>query len=108
EDAQEMNDGDVLEFTTMSCKVMHTPGHTAGGVSLLIEDRLFSGDTLFKGSMGRSDLPSGNQHQLFKSLVVLSKLDEKTVVYAGHGASSTIGEEKASNQFLNFAVSHYK
>lgn len=96
-----LNHGDSLNFGKHTVKVIHTPGHTPGGVCFLIENMLFSGDTLFKGSIGRSDLAGGDGEALIRNikerLVVLPK---ETIVYPGHGPSTTIGEEERCNPFL--------
>jgi glyoxylase-like metal-dependent hydrolase (beta-lactamase superfamily II) len=83
--------------------VRHTPGHTPGGVSLFfpMSKIVFVGDTLFAGSIGRTDLPGGNHEQLLASIrTKLLTLDDDTVVYCGHGQPTTIGEERNSNPFL--------
>lgn len=96
-----LNHGDTLNFGKHTMKVIHTPGHTPGGVCFLIENMLFSGDTLFKGSIGRSDLAGGDGEALIRNikerLVVLPK---ETIVYPGHGPSTTIGDEELYNPFL--------
>jgi hydroxyacylglutathione hydrolase len=92
-----LNDGDVIETGSISLTVIHTPGHTPGGISLLGGDFLFTGDTLFAGGIGRTDLPGGD----FKTLqdAIRNKIfgfEDKTVIYPGHGPESTIGAEKKS------------
>ena len=84
---------------------MHTPGHTPGGICLLMKKPtnkiLFSGDTLFCQGIGRTDFPGADEALLIKSIKEkLLKLDDDTIVYPGHGPSSTIGEEKRNNAFL--------
>lgn len=92
-----------LSFGKHKIEVIHTPGHTEGGVCLLIENMLFSGDTLFRDSFGRTDLYGGNTKKLLNSIVnILFKLPDNTVVYPGHGPSSTIGYEKAHNDIMNY------
>lgn len=83
-------------------RVLFTPGHAPGHVSLYFEDTsvLFSGDVLFQGSVGRIDLPGGNRSDMQKSLQALMTLPDDTVVYPGHGPSTTIGEERRTNPFL--------
>lgn len=94
------NDGDVISVGDITLKVMHTPGHTVGGVCYLADGVVFTGDTLFKGTIGRDEFPGGDLETLKKSVKRLYTLDEDTVIYAGHGDSSTIGEEKNENPFV--------
>lgn len=93
-------DNDVLSIGKFEFKVIHTPGHTKGGVCFLIEDTMFTGDTLFYGSMGRTDLWGGSDEQMRSSLHRLSQYDEAIIVHPGHGSSTTIGDEKKHNPFL--------
>ncbi len=93
------------EFTigNKTIKVLETPGHTEGCVCYLIDDKLFSGDTLFCESVGRTDLMGGNFKKLHNSVVdVLFKLDDNITVYPGHGPSTTIGYEKLHNEIVNY------
>lgn len=96
---------DYNELTLEYLRVIKTPGHTPGGVCLLFEVEgkklMFTGDTLFAGSCGRSDLPGGNNSELMNSLSVLSKLEPDILVYPGHGPLSSIEEELSSNPFFN-------
>lgn len=89
-----LKDGDEIKFGDLTAKVIHTPGHTAGSISILIEDALFSGDTMFKGTYGRTDLPTGNEFDMQKSLKKILKLDDEVIVYPGHGATTMICDEK--------------
>lgn len=95
-------DGETITIAGIRLKVMWTPGHTPGSVCLLAEkgEILFSGDTLFAGSVGRTDLPGGNSRQLALSLKKLSSLQDALVVYPGHGPKTTIERERATNFFL--------
>lgn len=96
-----LNQGDNLNIGSLNIKVIATPGHTPGGVCFLIENDLFTGDTLFYGSVGRSDLEGGDHVELInniKSKLVILSNDIK--VYCGHGPSTTIGKEKQINPFL--------
>lgn len=93
-------EGDVLVMAGLTIRVLHTPGHTMGSVCLLCEDALFAGDTLFRESCGRTDLPGGSWEQILQSLRRLKELPENTRVFSGHGPSTTIGEEKKWNPYM--------
>ena len=96
--------GQEIRFGEITLKTIFVPGHTAGSISYYSEaDRVvFTGDALFAGSIGRTDLPGGDYGTLIKSIKEgLITLDESTVVYPGHGDKTTIGHEKVSNQYLN-------
>lgn len=100
-----MEDGQVIKYEGIELKVLHIPGHTPGGVALLLQETqdkaVFTGDTLFHGGIGRSDLAGGSETALIKAIKEkLLTLPEDTVVYPGHGSSSTIAEEKRHNPFL--------
>ena len=95
-----LNEGDVLALGDETLTVLHTPGHTEGGICLLGGGYLFSGDTLFYDSFGRTDLGRGNMDVLGESLNRLFALPEETVVLPGHGTRTTIGREKRENYFL--------
>ena len=96
-----VKDGDELFIGNTKIKVIHTPGHTKGCVCYLIDGKLFSGDTLFLETVGRTDLPGGNFKKLENSVKnILFQLDDSTVVYPGHGAETTIGHEKLHNEVL--------
>lgn len=94
--------GDVLTAGEISLNVLHTPGHTPGGISLLEEGLVFTGDTLFAGSIGRTDFPGGDLLTLLRSVKTrLLTLPDETRVFSGHGPASTIGDERRENPFLN-------
>jgi glyoxylase-like metal-dependent hydrolase (beta-lactamase superfamily II) len=98
-----LNDGDTISVGELSFKVIYTPGHTQGSICLLGEGVLFSGDTLFNYSVGRSDLPGsgGNHEQLIESIKKrLLVLEDDIKVYPGHGPETTIGTERRGNPFL--------
>jgi glyoxylase-like metal-dependent hydrolase (beta-lactamase superfamily II) len=96
-------DGAVLKLGPAEFRVLHTPGHTQGSISLWIpsENMLIAGDTLFRDSIGRTDLPGGNPRQILRSIAdQLLPLPEETVVVPGHGGNTTIGREQERNPFL--------
>lgn len=100
-------DGDRLLIGATELLVLHTPGHTQGSISLWIpaEEKLVAGDTLFRDSIGRTDLPGGDGRQILRSIHdKLLPLPEQTVVIPGHGAKTTIGREKRENHFLRPGV----
>lgn len=91
-----VKDGDTLTVGELTAQLIHTPGHTAGSMSILINDALFSGDTLFKGTRGRTDLPTGSEREILWSIKdKLLTLPEDTIVYPGHGTTTMIKEEKS-------------
>jgi hydroxyacylglutathione hydrolase len=97
-----LKDNDEIKFGNITLKVIHTPGHSLGGVCLLTGKVLISGDTLFAGSIGRTDLPGGDYDTLISSIKTkLLCLDDETVVYPGHGPETSIGREKKINPFLS-------
>ena len=106
-----LKEGDILHWGSCEAHVMHTPGHTPGSVCLFVPKevgsvtlaapQLFAGDTLFAGSIGRTDLWGGSMEQIIDSLrSKLMQLPDNTIVYPGHGAVTTIGNERYSNPFL--------
>lgn len=98
-----VKDNDVIPFFNNEFKVIHTPGHTSGGVCYLYKDKLFSGDTLFKESIGRTDLPTGNETIMHKTVVkLIDSLDDKIKVYPGHGEKTSIHDERVNNQFYKY------
>lgn len=100
-----LEDGQIIEVGSLKLKVIHTPGHTQGGVCFLTDKILFSGDTLFADSVGRTDLPGGSYEVLGNSIKnKLFILDEDITVYPGHGDSTTIGYEKQNNPYFGVKV----
>jgi len=96
-------DGDRVEEAGIGLDVLHTPGHTPGGICLYAQEdkAVFAGDTLFADSVGRTDFPGGNMSQLIESIKTkLFVLPDETTVYPGHGMRTTIGREKRSNPFV--------
>lgn len=97
-----LKEGSILEFGNEKAEVIHTPGHTLGGICLKIQDNLITGDTLFAGSIGRTDLYGGDFDTIIKSIKEkLMIYPDETKVFPGHGSPSTIGRERTSNPFLN-------
>lgn len=92
-----VTEGDIIKLGSKEITVMHTPGHTVGSVCYMVDNILFSGDTLFNKSYGRTDFPGGNVKDMVSSLKRLSNLDDNTTVYSGHGLATTIGYEKEHN-----------
>ncbi|EFM08391.1 beta-lactamase domain protein [Paenibacillus curdlanolyticus YK9] len=96
-----LDEGQTLSFIGHQFSVMHTPGHSPGSVSLLCGSDLFSGDVLFRSSVGRTDLPGGRERDLYDSIQLkLFKLADDVTVYSGHGPKTTIGYEKANNPYV--------
>ena len=95
-----LSDGDTLDVGNLSIIIIDTPGHTEGGISLICEDLLFSGDTLFCGTVGRTDLPGGNYDVLMSSLKKYLKLPDNTKVLPGHGPACVLAQEKKHNPYL--------
>ena len=94
------DEGDVLHLSGLDISVLHTPGHTPGSVCLLVEDFMFSGDTLFEGSCGRTDLPGGDWNTIQSSLARLAKLEKDYTAFPGHGGSTTLAQEKKYNPYM--------
>jgi glyoxylase-like metal-dependent hydrolase (beta-lactamase superfamily II) len=96
-----LEEGDEISLGTLSLIVIHTPGHTPGGISLVLNNIVFSGDTLFAGGIGRTDLPGGSSQDLIKSIKEkLLILGDDKIIYPGHGPDSTIGEERKVNPYI--------
>jgi len=96
-----LTDGDTIMVGEMQFQVLHTPGHTPGGICLYGNGALFSGDTLFAGSIGRTDFPGGSHSQLLSSIKTkLFVLNDDTAVLPGHGENTTIGVERQTNPFI--------
>lgn len=95
-----LKEGDKLELGELQFKVIETPGHTPGGITIYGEKTAFTGDALFAGSIGRYDFPHSEGEVLFSSLKRLLELPDDTKVYSGHGPMTTIGRERETNPFL--------
>ena len=96
------DEGDTVTAAGLTFRVLHTPGHTPGGVCLLCEEAMFAGDTLFAGSCGRTDLPGSSPKQMRDSLSRLAKLEGNYRVLPGHGIYSTLDMEKRTNPYLQW------
>lgn len=97
-----LNDGDVLELGELKFEIIHTPGHTKGGICIKVGNIMMTGDTLFNKSIGRTDLPGGSYEELINSVKEkIFKYDEDITIYPGHNSPSTIKSEKLGNPFFN-------
>ncbi|GBD95285.1 MAG TPA: MBL fold metallo-hydrolase [Nitrospirae bacterium] len=96
-----IEEGDTIQAGNLSFKVLHTPGHSPGGICLYGEGIVVTGDTIFQGSVGRTDFPGGSIEELKKSFRRLIELPEETKIFPGHGPESTVGREKETNFFVN-------
>ena len=103
DDVRELTDGTLIALAGLEFTVSHTPGHTRGSVTFGGQETLFSGDLLFAGSIGRTDLPGGDDAQMRDSLTRTMLLPDETIVLSGHGPRTTIGEERSTNPFLTNA-----
>ncbi|MEE0793908.1 MAG: MBL fold metallo-hydrolase [Oscillospiraceae bacterium] len=97
-------DGDEVKVAGLTFKVMETPGHTPGGVTLICGDALFTGDTLFRGSCGRTDLPGGDMRAELRSLKRIASLEGDYEVYPGHAESSMLSIEREHNPYVRHAL----
>ncbi len=97
-------DGDTLMIGSLPVRVLHTPGHSAGSVTLLAGDVMLCGDTLFAGSCGRCDLPGGCEEDIFKSLKLLAELEGEFKVCPGHGRASLLSREREYNMYMRKAM----
>jgi len=105
---RELQEGDKITFGNITLTVIHTPGHTPGGISLYAKDDVFVGDTLFAGSIGRTDFPGGSFETIKESIQQkLFNLGDDVRVHTGHGPTTTIGEEKRSNPFVGEKASYF-
>ena len=97
-------EGDVIKVGNLEFKVLETPGHSTGSVTLMCQDAIFTGDTLFRGDCGRTDLEGGSDEIIMQSLKRLSELDGDYEVYPGHAESSTLSYERSFNSYMKDAV----
>ena len=95
-----VNNGDVVKVGDMEFEVLETPGHTEGSICYICKDTIFSGDTLFQGSCGRTDLPTGNWNDILQSLKKLAALPGDYQVYSGHGPATTLETERRTNPYM--------
>lgn len=95
-----INGDTVDDFLNLGIKIMNFAGHTPGSIIIKIDDNLFTGDVLFKGSIGRTDLPAGSNREMNNSLKMIRSFDEKLRIFPGHGPESTMKEELENNYFL--------
>ena len=93
-------DGDVLTIGNTEIKVLHTPGHSEGGVCYMVNDSIFCGDTIFERSCGRTDFPGGSSVVLARSLKKLNDLEGDYILYPGHGNSTTLENERKYNPYM--------
>lgn len=100
----DLADGDVLSVGSLQFDVLHVPGHAPGHVAFLSGGHMLGGDLLFAGSIGRTDLPLADPEQMIESLERVAGLPEETLVYPGHGPTTSIGRERATNPFLTGVV----
>lgn len=99
----QIHGGDTLQISKFNIEVIHTPGHTKGSCCFLHKDTLYTGDTLFKNSIGRTDFPTGDHKMILESIKNLTNgMDNKIRICPGHGENSTIKDEKKNNLFLKF------
>jgi len=97
-----LGEGDIITFGDISLKVLHTPGHSPGGISLVTDKMVFVGDTLFAGSIGRTDFPGGDYEGLLRQVRdKIFTLGDDVVVYPGHGPKTTVGRERKTNPFFS-------
>ncbi len=98
-----LDDGDVLDFSADKIKVLETSGHTAGSLCFILGNELFTGDTLFKDAMGRTDLPTGANRTILRSLKSIYQLEGDYNVYPGHGELTTLERERQENRYMKYA-----
>lgn len=96
----QVKEGDVVKVGDMEFEVLETPGHTEGSLCYICKDTIFSGDTLFQGSCGRTDLPTGNWNDIIQSLKKLAALPGDYQVYSGHGPATTLETERKTNPYM--------
>lgn len=95
-----LNDGDIIKLGEIKIKVLNTPGHTVGGVCFIVDNCMFVGDTIMKGTVGRCDLNTGSLDQMMSSILKISKLQGNYNIYPGHGDMTTLDDEKKNNVYF--------
>lgn len=105
ENAKPVNDGDVIVQDELEFEVLHTPGHTSGSVCYILGDNMFCGDTLFKNSMGRTDMYDGDDEVMADTLAMMYEFDINTdyKIFSGHGESSSMSAERKNNPYMKYA-----
>lgn len=97
-----LKDGDTIELGELKFDIIHTPGHTVGGICIKVENIMLTGDTLFNKSIGRTDFTGGSFDEIIDSITnKIFKYDDETIIYPGHNNPTTIGSEKLGNPFVN-------
>ncbi len=99
-----VRNGEVIALGSAEISVLETPGHTKGGVCYILEDNIFCGDTIFKGTIGRTDFPTSNVQEMAKTLEMLSKMDKDYNLYPGHEEATTLFREKKFNQYMRYFI----
>lgn len=108
--AKTVEDGEIISQNELEFEVLHTPGHTSGSVCYILGDNMFSGDTLFKRNMGRTDMPDGDEDVMADTLAMLYEFDQKTdyKLFPGHSELSSMSEERKNNPYMKYAYTHRK
>lgn len=99
-----VKDGDKISLGSKEISVLETPGHTKGSVCYILEDNMFSGDTLFKGTIGRTDFPTSNIEEMAKTLEMLSSMEKDYNLFPGHDDATTLFREKKFNQYMRYFI----
>lgn len=102
-----LEDGQEVKLSFTKFKVIHTPGHTKGGICLLFDGFIITGDTLFAGTIGRTDFPGGDFDEIMNSLEKIKQLPLSTIIYPGHGSQTTLANELRHNPYLNGRYDRY-
>ena len=103
-----LDDNQEIKLSFVSFKVIHTPGHSKGGICLLFDDFIITGDTLFAGTIGRTDFPGGEYQDMMKSIEKIKNLKNSLIIYPGHGSQTTLANELRHNPYLKSEVQSEK